>query len=123
VGTLFFTAIHGTPTVADFVSTLVGGAVYGLLYVHTGSLALTIGAHWGGGYVVSSIFTSEPMVGAFPSVFRVTKSLPGAIDGFVGVALYVATYAVLVGWIGVYHGMVSTHREISRGVEAGSDPA
>jgi len=114
VGALFFTAIHGTPTVSDFASTLVGGAVYGLLYVHTGSLALTIGAHWGGGYVVTSVFTSEPMVGTFPSVFQVTKSLPGGIEGFVGIALYVATYVVLAGWIKMYHGTVSTDGEISR---------
>lgn len=113
VGVVFFTVIHGTPTLLDFVGTAVGGAVFGLLYVHTGELALTIGFHGGGSYVVTSIFTPEQMVGAFPSVFQVTKSMPeeAAVVGRIGP--YLATYLILIGWIWLYRGEVGIEAEIA----------
>jgi membrane protease YdiL (CAAX protease family) len=112
-GVVFFTAIHGTPTLLDFAGTAFGGAVFGLLYVNTGSLALTIGFHAGGSYVVTSIFTPEGMAGAFPSVFEVTKAMPdeGAVVGRIGP--YLVTYLVLLGWIWVYHGEVGIETEIA----------
>lgn len=113
VGIVFFTVIHGTPTVLDFVGTALGGAVYGLLYAHTGELALTIGVHGGGSYVVTSIFTAEAMVGAFPSVFRVTRSLPAAAGAVGRLGPYLAVYLVLVGWLWVYQGEVGVKTEIA----------
>lgn len=56
VGVLFFTAIHGTPTVIDAASTALGGAVFGLLYVHTGELAATIGVHWASSFAAGPLF-------------------------------------------------------------------
>lgn len=121
VGIVFFTVIHGTPTVLDFVGTAVGGAVYGLLYVHTGELALTIGVHGGGSYVVTSMFTADAMVGAFPSVFRVTRSLP-AVAGAVGrLGPYLAVYLALVGWVWMYQGEVGINSEIAKWTDGDRD--
>lgn len=113
VGILFFTGIHGTPTVLDFVGTALGGGVYGLLYVHTGELALSIGVHAGGSYVVSSLFTPQARVEAFPSIFELTKSLPeiGVVIGRVGPVL--VTYLVLVGWLWLYRGDIGIETEIA----------
>lgn len=99
VATVFFTAIHGTPTLLDTAATAVGGAVFGLLYVHTGDLALAIGAHWGSSYAAGTIFASPSMARAGPSVFQVTKGLPDVVDGGAGIGLYLATYLALLGWL------------------------
>lgn len=112
VGVLFFTAIHGTPTVADAAGTAVGGAVFGLLYVHTGELALTIGAHWGASYAAGTVFAAQTSPG--PSLFAVSRSLPGALDGWAGVFLYLGTYLLLVGWLVLFHGEVTLKTDLAR---------
>jgi len=112
VGVLFFTAIHGTPTVADAAGTAVGGAVFGLLYVHTGELALTIGAHWGASYAAGTVFAGQASTG--PSLFAVNRSLPGALDGWVSVFLYLGTYLLLVGWLVLSYGGVTLETELAR---------
>lgn len=106
VAVLFFTAIHGTPTALDAVATAVGGAVFGLLYVHTGELALAIGVHWGASYAAGTVFASPAMASQGPSVFQVTASLPGEVGGAARILLYVVTYLVLVGWLRLYRGDV-----------------
>jgi hypothetical protein len=106
VAVAFFTAIHGTPTVLDAAGTVVGGAVFGLLYVHTGDLAMTIGAHWGASYAAGTVFVAASSAGQAPSVFAVTKSLPAGVDG-AAVLLYLASYVVLVGWLRVTRGEVT----------------
>lgn len=113
VGTLFFTAIHGTPTMLDLVGTALSGGVYGLLYVHTGELALTIGVHAGGSFVVSSLFTPQARAEAFPSIFELTKAFPevGVVIGRAGPVL--VTYLVLVGWLWLYRGDVGIETEIA----------
>ena len=98
VGWLFFTAIHGTPTILDTVSTAVGGAVFGALYIHTGELALPIGVHWGASYAAGTIFVSSTAVTQTASIFEVTKSLPGELEG-AAILLYGVTYLVAVGWL------------------------
>jgi len=110
VGVLFFTAIHGTPTLVDAVSTAVGGAVFGLLYVHTGELALTIGVHWGSSYAAGTIFASPSAADATPSVFEVTTSLPGIVGSVNTVGLYLATYLLLVGWLVLSGGTLPSRR-------------
>jgi len=118
-GVVFFTALHGTPTLLDFAGTALGGAVFGLLYVHTGSLALTIGFHGGGSFVVTSIFTPEQMVGAFPSVFQVTKSMPDEAAVLARLGPYLVTYLLLVGWIRLYHGGVGVETALAEWTERG----
>lgn len=122
VAVLFFTAIHGTPTVFDAVATAIGGAVFGLLYVHTGDLALTIGVHWGASYAAGWIFASQAMASRAPSVFQVTKSLPADIGGEVRILLYLLTYLVLVGWLKVYRGEIPIATELAQWPERQRDP-
>lgn len=116
VGILFFTVIHGTPTVLDFVATAVGGALFGLLYVHTGELALTIGVHCGASYAAGTLFAAPARADVAPSVFRVTESLPLDVGGEVRILLYLATYLVLVGWIRVSRGDVGIETGIAEWV-------
>ena len=106
VGWLFFTAIHGTPTVLDTVSTAVGGAVFGALYIHTGELALPIGVHWGASYAAGTIFVSSTAASQKASIVEVTKSFPDGIEGVV-ILLYVLTYLVAVGWLRFSKGAVT----------------
>jgi hypothetical protein len=117
VGILFFTGIHGTPTVLDFVATAVGGALFGLLYVHTGELALTIGVHCGASYAAGTIFAAPARTNSAPSVFRVTESLPLDVGGEVRILLYLATYLTLVGWLRLYRGEVEIETEIAEWIE------
>lgn len=114
VAVVFFTAIHGTPTLLDTIGTAVGGAVFGLLYVHTDDLALTIGVHWGSSYATGAIFASPSVAMQGPSVFEVTKSLPGDISGAAGIGLYGVTYLVLVGWLRLHRGDVSIRTTIAQ---------
>jgi len=113
VALVFFTGIHGTPTALDFVGTALGGAVYGLLFVHTGDLALSVGVHGGGSYVVTSVFTPGPMVEAFPSVFELTRTFPDAagVVGRIGPVL--VTYLVLLCWLRLTRGEVGVETGIA----------
>lgn len=121
VGVLFFTAIHGTPTVADAAGTAVGGAVFGLLYVHTGELALTIGTHWGASYAAGTVFAGQASPGT--AVFTVSRSLPGALDGWGSVVLYLGTYLLLVGWLVCFHGGVPLETDLARWTNRRQEPA
>lgn len=105
--TLFFTAIHGTPTMLDFLGTLAGGAVFGLLYVHTGDLALTIGVHWGSSYAAGSLFQRASVAEQSVSLFQVTELGPLAKGMGVPMVLYPATYLGLVVWLWWRDGEVS----------------
>lgn len=99
VAALFFLAIHGTPTLLDTAGTFVSGLVFGLLYVHTGELALTIGVHWGSSYAAGFVFPRTAMARQGPSLFQVTELGPLAKGMEVPLVLYPAAYLLLVGWL------------------------
>lgn len=127
VATVFFTVIHGLPGPFDVFAHLVGGAVFGALYVHTGNLALTIGVHWGSSYAAGTVFASAAMAQRGASVFRVTETLPGIRGLLISVPLYLVTYLVLVGWIRWHRGGVSVETELAtwterRGGLLGTEP-
>lgn len=113
VGILFFAGIHGTPTVLDFVATAVAGALFGLLYVHTGNLSLTIGVHCGASYSAGTLFPTPARADVAPSVFQVTESLPLDVGGEVRILLYLATYIILIAWIWSYRGEVGIQTDIA----------
>lgn len=115
VGILFFTVIHGTPTVLDTVGTAVGGAVFGLLYVHTGELALSIGVHGGASYTAASIFPAQASQAA--SLFAVTKALPYDIGGEIRILLYLATYVLLVAWLRLSRGDITIDSGLAQWTE------
>lgn len=101
VAAAFFTAIHGTPTVLDFLGTVVSGLVFGLLYVHTSDLAFTIGVHWGSSYAAGFIFPRVSIARQGPSIFQVTELGPLAKGMEVPLVLYPASYLLLVLWLRV----------------------
>lgn len=96
VGALFFTAIHGTPTLVDAATTAVSGLVFGLLYVHTGELAATIGVHWGSSFAAGTVFADPERARA---VVHVTGSVPGVDAMAPSFMLYPLTYLLVAGWL------------------------
>lgn len=107
VAAVFFTAIHGTPTLLDFLGTFVSGLVFGLLYVHTGELALTIGVHWGSSYAAGFIFPRGSMAQQGASIFQVTELGPLAKGMEVPLVLYPTTYLLLVLWLRLANDVIS----------------
>lgn len=108
----FFTAIHGTPTALDFFGTLVSGLVFGLLYAHTGELALTIGVHWGSSYAAGFVFPRVSAAQQGASIFQVTELGPLAKGMEVPLVLYPVTYLLLVLWIRLISGDLSIETEL-----------
>jgi membrane protease YdiL (CAAX protease family) len=108
----FFTAIHGTPTALDFSGTLVSGLVFGLLYAHTGELALTIGVHWGSSYAAGFVFPRVSAAQQGASIFQVTELGPLAKGMEVPLVLYPVTYLLLVLWIRLISGDLSIETEL-----------
>jgi hypothetical protein len=113
VAAAFFTAIHGTPTLLDFLGTLVSGLIFGLLYIHTGELALTIGVHWGSSYAAGFIFPRVSMAQQGASVFQVTELGPLAKGMELPLVLYPASYLILVLWLRVIDGDLSFETELA----------
>lgn len=119
VAAAFFTVIHGTPTLLDFLGTLVSGLIFGLLYVHTGELALTIGVHWGSSYAAGFIFPRASMARQGASIFQVTELGPLAKGMEVPLVLYPASYLLLVLWLRVIDGDLSFETELSEWSDQG----
>lgn len=105
VSILFFTAIHGQATLLDAANSVVTAAVFGLLYLHTGDIGLTIGVHWGSSYAAGVLFPTQSGLG--PSVFEVTEALWWTKGGLTPIYLYLATYLLVVGWLRVSRADVS----------------
>ena len=114
VGVLFFTAIHGTPTVIDAASTALGGAVFGLLYVHTGDLAATIGVHWASSFAAGPLFADPERARA---VVHVTGTVPGVDPMAPALVLYPVTYLLVVGWLRVSRGHVGVDPSLATWTE------
>lgn len=104
VSIAFFTMIHGQATLLDTINSVVIAAVFGLLYLHTGDLGLTIGVHWGSSYAAGVLFPTQSGLG--PSVFVVSEALPWAKGELTPIYLYLATYLLIVGWLTVSRGEV-----------------
>lgn len=111
-----FIGMHGFPGGLRFLDLAVAGAIFGLLYLHTGELALGIGTHFGALYAGGVLFapTSSPANG--PTVFQVAGSPPGILGivdqyGFPKMAV---AYVLVVAWVKWRRGEVSVQREIAR---------
>jgi hypothetical protein len=117
VGMGFFTAIHGQATVLDTVNSLVIAGVFGLLYLHTGDLALTIGVHWGSSYAAGFVFVTGELASQAPSVVLVSEALPWAKGMATPIYLYLATYLLLVAWLRLRRGEVAIETELAEWTE------
>lgn len=86
-----FVLNHGDVTTLRAVDLVVAGTVFSLLYLHTGRLALGIGAHFGalyGGIVVSALVETS---GSLPGVLGVA--------GQYGSPKVLMAYLLLLGWL------------------------
>lgn len=91
VAVLFFILMHGSVTVLRILDLAVAGSIFGLLYLHTGELALGIGAHFGAlfGRTVIRTFIAET----------------GSVSGYLGILdqygfpMMVIAYGLLVVWL------------------------
>lgn len=104
VAVVLFVVMHGEMTALRALDLVVAGCIFALLSLHSGELALGIGAHFGGfyaGVVVSA-------------VGRTTGSLPGVLGVInqYGFPKMVVAYVVLLAWIQWRHGEVSVKPEI-----------
>jgi membrane protease YdiL (CAAX protease family) len=118
VGVLYFVLIHGPTRAAGVVNLVVGGVVFGLLYLHTGELALTIGAHLGNNLVANHVFVRAEQAGDVLSLFAVTGGVPGpAILSELAFPRMVMAYVLLLGWVWLRRGEVGISEEIVRWTE------
>ena len=98
VAVLFFIVMHQLPGGLRALDLAIAGAVFGLLYLQTGDLALGTGVHFGALYAGGVVFATTD---TGPAVFTVAGSLPGALGvvaqhGFPRVVL---AYVLLLGWL------------------------
>lgn len=103
---LLFVLMHGQAGPLRLLDLAVAGGVYGMLYLHTGELALGIGAHSGalyGGIVVSALV-------------QVTGSLsgiPGVFDQY-GFPKMLIAYVVILVWLRWRRGAVHIRSDVAR---------
>lgn len=102
VAVLLFVAMHGLPGGLRALDLAVAGGVFGLLYLHTGDLALGTGVHFGALYG-----------GNF---FDVTGSLLGVLGtvGGYGFPRMVVAYLLLLAWLKLWRGEVALQDGIVR---------
>lgn len=108
VAALLFAWIHNPSAPAQVVTLVIGLALYGLLYVHTGELALPIGVHTGVNYTGGVLITSPALGGESASLVDVSDSLTGTLGSLSDSAVpqILIAYIMLLGWIKVRRGEV-----------------
>lgn len=118
VAVLFFTLRHSPSGLPRVLSLVVGGGVFTLLYVHSGNLALTIGAIGSANYTANFVFTSTAT--GVPAaerlqVFRIAKSYPEAVEVLTqaNLPVMVLTYLLAVGWLVWQRDGVTIHPSIT----------
>lgn len=104
VAILFFTLRHSPTTATRVLSLVSGGAVFTLLYVHSGNLALSIGALGSANYTNRFIFTNTASGGPAGDglqLFQLSQSLPDAVTVIArtNLPVLVLTYLFVVGWL------------------------
>lgn len=106
VAVLLFVLMHGSATPLRVLDLAVAGGVFGLLYLHTGELALGIGAHLGAlysGIVVSAVVQEGGSL----------SGTLGALDRYGSPTMLIA-YAVVVAWLLWWRGGLPIQRDVAR---------
>lgn len=106
VAVLLFVVMHGQAGPLRLLDLAVAGGIFGLLYLHTGELALGIGAHFGalsGGIVVSAV------VGVTGSL----SGVPGVLDQY-GFPKMLVAYVAILAWLRWRRGEVPVRTDIAR---------
>lgn len=116
VAVLFFTVIHSAPTPIELLDYLLAGIVFGVLYLYTGELALTIGVHWGISATAGVLFPVASMTDGSPSVFQVTEGLTGVFGTLSANRMpqLVIIFVLLIGWLKWRNGTVNTNTSITQ---------
>ncbi|PSP99438.1 hypothetical protein BRC89_04645 [Halobacteriales archaeon QS_4_70_19] len=109
----YFVLIHGATRPRVVVDLAVAGAVFGALYVHTGSLALPVGAHLGANVVGGAVFVPSGIAGDRAAVFVVSGGVPGPELLNTGVPKVVLGYLLLLGWVRWRHGEVGIETAVA----------
>jgi membrane protease YdiL (CAAX protease family) len=101
VGIVLYTAMHGPSEAGRVVNLLVVLGVYGLLYVHTGNLALSIGVHTGVNYAGQTILGDPAYAASQPTIAEASTTLGGVLGTLSGGAVpnVLLAYLLLLGWI------------------------
>lgn len=86
-----FIAMHGSATPLRVLDLAIVGVLFGLLFVHTGELAIGIGAHLGAFYSGTVVFAVLEQTGSLAGVL-------GTVDQY-GFAKMVLAYCLVVGWL------------------------
>lgn len=114
VGVLVFAGVHaGTLQRPEL---FVAGGVFGLLYVHTGELALPIGVHLGVNYAGNVLFPVPAVAASRPSLFEVTEALPGLLGSASAARLpqLLLAYLLLLAWLHWRRGGVDVAPAVAR---------
>ena len=116
VAVLLFTAKHRPATAGRLVNLLLALGVFGLLYAHTGELALSIGVHAGVNYAGNALFVGSPAAALRPTVFQVSSSLHGPLGGLSEGAIpqVLVAYLLALAWVRWRRGEVSMAGAIAR---------
>lgn len=103
-----FALKHRPPTVEEALVMVAGLGIFGLLYVHTGELALSIGVHTGVNYAGKALFVAPSLAGGRLSVFQANIEVSGFLGTLAGGAIpqLVVAYLLLIGWLRWRHGRV-----------------
>jgi membrane protease YdiL (CAAX protease family) len=109
----YFAVIHGETSPRFLIDLTVAGAVYGALYVHTGSLALPVGAHLGANLVGGTVFAPASAVGDRVTVFVVSGGVPGPELLNLAFTRMVLAYLLLLGYLWLRHGEVGVETRIA----------
>lgn len=116
VAAAFFVNMHDVTSGLRLLDLAIVGTLFGLLFLHTGELALGIGAHFGALYVPSVVFASASRASDGPALFEVAGSLPGGLGtvGQVGFPRLILAYLLLVAWLRWRRGGVPVRRTVVR---------
>lgn len=114
VGVLFVVWVHGGG-LDRALGLTAAGALFGLLYVHTGELALPIGFHLGVNFSGGSLFVSAAAAGERTAVFAVAETLPalGALSE-PRIPQMLLAYLLVVAWLRWRRGAVGVEAGVAR---------
>lgn len=106
VAVLLFILMHGEVTPLRALDLAVAGTIFGLLYLHTGELALGIGAHFGalyGGTLASAVFEENGSL----------SGLLGVLDQY-GFSAMIIGYVMIIAWLLLWRGELQIQSDIAR---------
>jgi len=108
VAVVLYVAMHGPSQVGRTVNLFVVLGVYGLLYVHTGNLALSIGVHTGVNYAGQTLLGDPSYAAAQPTIAQASTSLGGIAGSLSGGAVphVLLAYVLLLGYLRWRHGAI-----------------